>query len=78
MMERLQVRLPEGAKGEFSFQELTFCADSYSESVPSHVTVVARKRPQSFFKKCKWEVKDKYAYTLDPTKSEWADNAVQE
>ena len=31
--------------GEFSSQELTFCADSYPVSLPSHVTAVACKRP---------------------------------
>ena len=31
-MERLRVRLPAGAAGEFSSPELTFCAESYSVS----------------------------------------------
>ena len=34
MIERLRVRIPAGAAGEFSSPELTFCADSYSVSVP--------------------------------------------
>ena len=41
-----------------------------------HVTAVARKRPRSFCQKCRWQVTPKHAYTLDPTKSEWADYAV--
>ena len=45
MSEKLRVRIPAGAAGEFSSPELTFCADSYSVSVPSPVT------PQ-------WHVKD--------------------
>ena len=34
-IERLRVRIPAGAVGEFYFPELTFFADSYSVSVPS-------------------------------------------
>ena len=41
------------------------------------VTAVARKRPRSFCQKCRWHVTPKHAYTLDPTKSEWAYAAVQ-
>ena len=41
-----------------------------------HVTAVACKRPQSFCQKCRWQVTPKHAYTLDPFKSEWADNAA--
>ena len=37
------------------------------------VTAVACKRPQSFCQKCRWQVTPKHAYTLDQTKSEWAD-----
>ena len=40
------------------------------------VTEVARKRPRSFCRKCRWQVTPKHAYTLDPTKSEWADCAT--
>ena len=40
------------------------------------VTAVARKRPRSFCQKCRWQVTCKHAYTLDPTKSEWADYAA--
>ena len=29
MIEKLQVRIPAGASGEFSFPGSTFCADSY-------------------------------------------------
>ena len=32
------------------------------------VTTVARKRPQSFCQKCRWQVTCKHAYILDPTK----------
>ena len=34
VIERLRVRIPAGAAGEFSSPELTLCADSYSVSVP--------------------------------------------
>ena len=45
-------------------------------SVPPSVIAVARKRPQSFCQKCRWEVIPKHAYTLDLTKSEWDDYNV--
>ena len=38
-----------------------------------HITTVARKRPRSFCQKCRCQVTPKPAYTLDSTKSEWAD-----
>ena len=76
MIERLCVRIPAGAAGECSSPELIFCADSYSVSVPPRATAGARKRPQSFFQKCRWKVTPKHAYTLDPTKSGWADYAA--
>ena len=41
-----------------------------------YVTAVARKRPRSFWQKCRWQVTPKLAYTLDPMKSEWADYAT--
>ena len=40
------------------------------------VTAVARKRPRSYCQQCRWQVTPKHAYTLDPSKSEWADYAA--
>ena len=40
------------------------------------VTAVARKRPWSFCQKHGWQVTPKHAYTLDTTKSKWADYAA--
>ena len=40
------------------------------------VTAVARKRPRSFYQKCRWQVTLKHAHTLDPAKSKWADYAA--
>ena len=40
------------------------------------VTAVARKRPRPFCQKCRWQDSPKHAYTLDSTKSEWADYAA--
>ena len=37
-----------------------------------HVTAAACKRPQSFCKKCRWQVKPNHAYTPDPMKSKCA------
>ena len=45
MIERLRVRFPAGAAGEFSSPELTLCADSYSVSAPPPCYRMARKRP---------------------------------
>ena len=63
MTERLWVRIPAGAAGEFSSPGSTICADSYFgiHSTP-HVTAVARKRSRSFCQKCRWQVK--HTYTL--------------
>ena len=76
MIERLRVRIPEGVAGEFSSPELTVCADSYSCPFHPRVTTVTRKRPRSVCPKCRWQVTPKHAYTLDPSKSEWADYAA--
>ena len=40
------------------------------------VTAVAQKRPRSFCQNCWWQVTPKHAYTLDPSKLEWADYAA--
>ena len=76
VIERIRVRIPAEAAAEFSSPEVTFCADSYSVSVSPRVTAVARKKPRSFCQKCRWQVTPKHAYTIDPTKSEWADYAA--
>ena len=74
-MERLRVRIPAEAAGEFSSPKLTFGADSYSVSVaPS--CAVARKIPLSFCQKCRWQDTLKHACTLDATKSDWSDCAA--
>ena len=67
-----------GWSGErvFFHPELTLFADSLSVSVQPCVTAVACKRPWSFCQNCRWQVTSKLAYTLDPTKSEWADYAA--
>ena len=40
------------------------------------VTAVACKRPRSFCQQCRWQVTPKHEYTLDLSKSEWADYAA--
>ena len=40
------------------------------------VVTVARKRPRSFCKKCRWQFTPKHACTRNPPKSEWADYAA--
>ena len=76
VIKRLWVWILAGVASKFSSAELTFCADSYSVSVPSRVTAVTRKRPRSFCQKRRWQVTPKHAHTFDPTKSEWADYAA--
>ena len=77
MIERLRVRIPDGAAGEFSSPELTLCADSSSVSVPPpelpqwHV-----KDPGHSAKSAGGRLHLTRAYFLDPTKSEWADYGV--
>ena len=71
-------QLPIGASGDFSYPALTFCADcQYQYPFHPHVSAVARKRPVPFFQRRSRQVTAKHAYTLDSTKSEWADCAVQ-
>ena len=65
-----------GVAGKFSSSESTLCADSHSLSILPPVTTVAHKRPQSFCQKCWWQVTPKHAYTLDPSKLDWADYAA--
>ena len=71
---RVRVRVPAGDAGKFSSPELTICADSYSVFVPPRVTAVARKRPRSSVKSAGGRL---HLKTHDPTKSEWADYAIQ-
>ena len=76
MIERLRVQILTGTTGAFSSPELTLCADTSAVSIPSLVTTVADKRPQSFCQKYRWQIIPKQAHTLDPSKSEWADYAA--
>ena len=72
----MRVRILAGAAGEFLLQS-QLCVPTLIRC-PFHprVTAVARKRPRSFSQKRKWQVTHKRAYTLDPSKSEWADYAA--
>ena len=53
------------------------CADSYSVSVRPSVIATARERTRSFCQMCRLQGTLKYAYTLDPKTTEWADYVVQ-
>ena len=69
-----------GAARVFSSSELTFCADSYSVSVPPRVTPLhanTNKRTNKqtnkksvILSKSRWHVTPENAHTLDPSKSE--------
>ena len=76
MIERLRVRIPVGAAGEFTCLESTLCADSYSVSVAPPVLPQWHAKDPAFCQTCRWQVIPKYAYILDQTKSEWADYAA--
>ena len=72
MIEKLRVRIPAGATGNFLLQSSLCVLTLIPCPFHPRVTAVTRKRPQSFCQKCRWQVTPKQAYTLDPTKSEWA------
>ena len=57
--------------GELSVLTLIWCSFH-----PSVTTVACIRRPWSFYQKGRWQVTPKHAYTLDPTKLEWADCAT--
>ena len=45
MIERLRIRVPAGAVGEFSSLGLTFCADSYSVSEKERKKQTNKEKP---------------------------------
>ena len=71
--------IPGRRDGRFSSPELAFCSVLTLIRCLFHpsVTAVARKSPQSFCPKCRWQGTDKRVCILDPTKPEWADYAVR-
>ena len=77
MIERLRVRIPAGAVGEFSSPALAFCGDSYSVSVSTpalsqwHI-----KDPGHSAKSAGGRLPQNMQHAFDPTKSEWADYAA--
>ena len=70
VIKRLWVRVPQERPGTFSSPELTSCADLLQCLFHPSVSAVA------FYQQCRWQVTPKHSYTLDPTKSEWTDNAA--
>ena len=76
MNERLRVWVPAEAAGEFCFPKFTFLFGVRFNPISPQWHV---KDPghRSFCQKYRWQVISKHAYTLDPTKSKWADQAVQ-
>ena len=66
--------IPGRTSGRLFFSRVSFLCLTLTRC-PFHpcVTAVARKRPRSFCQKSRWQVTDKRACTLDPTKSERAD-----
>ena len=76
MMERLQVESWQERWENFLLQ-CQLCVLTLIQCLfQPRVTAVACKRPRSFCQKCRWQVTSKHAYTLDPTKLEWADYAA--
>ena len=88
MIERLRVRIPAGAAGEFYFSRVKFvCWLLFGvRSTPVlpqlHVKKQTtedqkkKKKNWSFCQKCRRQITGKHVYTLDPTKSEWVDYVV--
>ena len=72
VIERLRVRIPAGAAGEFSSPWLTLRADSYSVSVPPVLLQWNVKDLGHSAKSAGGRLHLNFAYTLDPTQSEWA------
>ena len=68
---------PGRSSGRIFFCRVNFaCWFLFGVRSTPRVTAVTCKRPRSFCQKCRWQVKLKHAYTLDPTKLEWADYAT--
>ena len=65
---------PGRSGGRIFFSRSTFLCWLFNRC-PFHprVAAVALKRPRSFCQKCNWQVTPNHAYTLDSTKSEWAE-----
>ena len=66
MVERLRVRVPAGAVGEFSSPELTLCADPFRCPSTPVLPQWHVKDPGNSAKKCRRQVTPKHAHTLDP------------
>ena len=68
---------PDRSGGRIFFFQSSLCVLTLIRC-PFHprVTEVARKKPRSFWQKCGWQVTPKHPYALDPTKSDWADDAA--
>ena len=64
MIERLRVRIPAGAAGEFSSLESTLCADSYSVSVPPLCYCSGTEKTPVILPKVQMAGTPKHAYTL--------------
>ena len=79
MIERLRVRIPAEAAGKKILHQSSHCVltltCSVSVPLPCYDSLHVED-PDHSAKKCKWQVTPKHAYTLDPTKSEWADYAA--
>ena len=75
---KVPIRYPPEAAGEFSSLKLSFCVDSYSVTVPPQCYSTGTSKTLVILPKAQGSVTPKRAYTLEPTKSEWADNALEE
>ena len=79
--QKVLVQFPTGITGEFSFPQLSFCADSFGISLslppPPGVTAVGHKRSWLFCQNYRWQITAKHTYTLHPRKSQWVDYAVK-
>ena len=76
MIEKVTSSNPDRSDGRIFFFRVNCVLALIRYPFHLPVIAVARKRPKSFCQKCRWQVTPKHVYTLDPTKSEWADYAA--
>ena len=74
----LRVRIQAGAAGEFSSPDLILCADLFVVRSTPVLPQWRAKDPGHSAKDAGGRLHLKHAYTIDPTKLQWADYAAVE
>ena len=76
MIERYEFESRQERRENFLLQSQLCVLTLIRCPFPPRVTAVTRKRSSSLCQNCRSQVTPKHAYTLYPTKSEWADFAA--